>query len=187
VDAIVAPALVNDRFDQVVTTESELREIVGRPNRWLTAKMLPKLDKKCRQFIAVSPFVVIGSASAAGPIDMSPKGDPPGFVHVLDDATLVVPDRPGNRRVDTFLNVLQNPHVGLVFLVPGRRETLRVFGTGLIVRDPRIMTEVALNGHPPDIALVVTVTRVYFYCGRCIARSRLWEPRGRDVAAVSDA
>jgi hypothetical protein len=185
-DAILSPPLVNDRFDQVVTTEPELREIVGRPNRWLTAKMLPKLDKRCRQFIAVSPFVVIGSASAAGPIDMSPKGDPPGFVHVLDDSTLVVPDRPGNRRVDTFLNVLQNPHVGMVFLVPGRRETLRVFGTGQIVRDPKVVTEVTLDGRPPEVALVVTVTRAYFHCGRCVARSRLWEAPARD-AAVADA
>jgi hypothetical protein len=146
--------------------------------------MLSSLDRKCRQFIASSPFVVIGSASAYGPIDLSPKGDPPGFVHVLDDATVVVPDRPGNRRVDTFINILQNPHVGLIFFVPGRRETLRVFGKGLIVRDQHVRNAVAVDGRVPELALVISVERAFFHCGRCIVSSGLWGPvRGTAEAA----
>jgi uncharacterized protein len=163
------------RFHNVVTTESELREIVGRPNRWLTSKILPKLDQKCRRFISQSPFVVLGSASESGLIDLSPKGDPPGFVQVLDDSTLVVPDRPGNRRVDTLRNVLRNPQVGLIFLVPGRRETLRVFGLGLIVCDEDVRAAVSAGGRLPELALVVSVQRAFFHCGRCITASRLWE------------
>jgi PPOX class probable FMN-dependent enzyme len=181
-----ANAIFGDRFHHVVSTESELRDIVGPANRWLTSKMLAKLDPKCRRFIAISPFVVIGSAGTCGPVELSPKGDPPGFVHVLDDSTLVVPDRPGNRRVDTFRNVLQNPHVGLVFLVPGRRETLRVFGIGLIVRDDDIRNAVAMHGRAPDLALVVGVQRAFFHCGRCITRSQLWDAPG-DMACAAEA
>jgi uncharacterized protein len=178
VDVDAKRAAASDRFHQVITTESELRDLVGRPNRWLTSKMLPRLDQKCRQFIASSPF------SACGPIDLSPKGDPPGFVRVLDDSTVVIPDRAGNRRVDTFLNVLQNPHVGLVFLVPGRRETLRVFGSALIVRDQDVRNAVAVDGRAPDLALVVAIDRAFFHCGRCITHSGLWEPR-RGIAEAA--
>lgn len=176
----------SNRFHDVITTESQLRDIVGRPNRWFTSKMLTKLDRKCRQFIASSPFVVVGSASASGPIDLSPKGDPPGFVHILDDATVVIPDRQGNRRVDTFLNILQNPHIGLIFFVPGRRETLRVFGRGLIVRDQDVRNAVAVDGRAPDLALVVAVDRAFFHCGRCIMRSGLWELH-RPMIEVAEA
>lgn len=179
-------AAESNRFHDVITTEAQLRDIVGRPNRWLTSKMLSKLDRKCRRFIASSPFVVVGSATAYGPIDLSPKGDPPGFVRMLDDATVVVPDRPGNRRVDTFLNILRNPRVGLIFFVPGRRETLRVFGSGLIVRDLDIRHTVAVDGRTPELALVVAVERAFFHCGRCITHSGLWEPV-RGTAAAADA
>jgi len=179
-------AAESNRFHDVITTEAQLRDIVGRPNRWLTSKMLSRLDRKSRQFIASSPFVVVGSANTHGPIDLSPKGDLPGFVRILDDATVIVPDRPGNRRVDTFLNILQNPHVGLIFFVPGRRETLRVFGRGLIVRDLDIRNIVAVDGRAPDLALVVAVERAFFHCGRCIMRSGLWEPV-RGTAEVAEA
>jgi PPOX class probable FMN-dependent enzyme len=177
-------AVAGDRFQDVITTESQLREFVGRPNRWLTSKMLSRLNQKCRQFIAMSPFVVVGSAGGRGTIDLSPKGDPPGFVRVLDDSTLAVPDRAGNRRVDTFLNILQNPHVGLLFFVPGKRETLRVFGCGFIVRDVEVRNAVALAGHAPDLALVVAVERAFFHCGRCVTRSGLWAPFGGTAEAA---
>ena len=168
--------VADHRFQDVVTTESELRAIIGPPNRWMTSKILTKLDKKCRRFIASSPFVVVGSTGAGGLVDVSPKGDPPGFVQVFDDFTLVVPDRRGNRRVDTLCNVLRNPQVGLIFLVPGRRETLRVFGRALIVRDEQLRQSVAGGERTlPEVALVVRVQRAFFHCGNCIARSRLWE------------
>ena len=173
-------------FQDVVTTESELRAIIGPPNRWMTSKILTKLDKKCRRFIASSPFVVVGSTGAGGLFDVSPKGDPPGFVQVFDDFTLVVPDRRGNRRVDTLCNVLRNPHVGLIFLVPGRGETLRVFGRALIVRDEELRRSVAGGDHTlPEVALVVRVQRAFFHCGKCITRSRLWDLTNETIGAAS--
>lgn len=166
-----------NRFRRVVT-ESELRDIVGLPNRWLTSKVLPRLDQKCRQFIALSPFVIIGSTGAQKRIDLSPKGDAPGFVHVLDDLTLVLPDRPGNRRIDTFRNVLQDPNVGLIFMVPGRQQTLRVSGLGAVLRNEELRGVAAFDGRTSGLALLVTVQHAFFHCGKCMARSRLWEGSG---------
>jgi PPOX class probable FMN-dependent enzyme len=162
-------------FRDVVTTESELSRIVGRPSFWFQGKMLKKLDGRCRRFIAMSPFVMIASTSASGQIDVSPKGDPAGFVQVLDEVTLAVPDRAGNRRVDTFHNILQNPDVGLIFLVPGKGETLRVCGKAMIVRDLAIRESMSINGRVPELATIVSVERAYFHCAKCIARSKLWE------------
>src|SRR3954452_7136670 len=123
------------RFQDVVSTVEGLEAILGRPHPRVQAKVVATLDKHCLAFIARSPFVLIASSDATGNLDVSPKGDPPGFVQVLDAKTLVIPERPGNRRADTFRNVLQNPRVGLIFFVPGKRETLRVGGDALIVRD----------------------------------------------------
>ena len=133
-----AAAPAEPRFGEVITSELELRKIVGPANRWFTSKILDRLDRHCRRFIAASPFVVVGSTNPFGMVDLSPKGDRAGFVRSLDDTTLAIPDRPGNRRVDTFHNVLQKPGVGLIFFVPGHRETLRVTGRALIVRDHNI-------------------------------------------------
>ena len=165
----------NRRFDDVITTEAQLRKIVGPANRWFTSKILQKLDRRCRDFIAASPFVVVGSTDPLGMVDLSPKGDRAGFVRCLDDATLAIPDRRGNRRVDTFHNVLQNPGVGLVFFVPGQRETLRVAGRAVIVRDQDIRSALADNGRTPELAMIVMVERVFFHCGKCITRSHLWD------------
>ena len=165
----------NRRFDDVITTEAQLRKIVGPANRWFTSKILQKLDRSCRGFIAASPFVVVGSTDPLGMVDLSPKGDRPGFVRCLDDATVAIPDRRGNRRVDTFHNVLQNPGVGLVFFVPGQRETLRVAGRAVIVRDQDIRSALADNGRTPELAMIVMVERVFFHCGKCITRSHLWD------------
>jgi uncharacterized protein len=178
-------ALAIPRFRDVITTEAELRDAVGPPNRWFTAKVMTRLDHASRRFIAKSPFVVVASTGAGG-ISVSPKGDVPGFVRVLDDATLAIPDRLGNRRVDTFRNVLQNPHVGLVFFVPGRRETLRAGGTALLVRDRELRDMMVANGRVPDLAMIVNVERVFFHCGKCIARSKLWDSDvGSNQAAVA--
>jgi PPOX class probable FMN-dependent enzyme len=168
-----APAAA--RFRDVITTESELRRLVGPANRWLTSKILHRLDRRCQAFIAASPFVVVGSTTSLGMVDLSPKGDRAGFVRSLDDTTLAIPDRPGNRRVDTFHNVLQKPGVGLVFFVPGHRETLRVAGRALIVRDQEIRRTMMDNGRMPELAMIVIVERAFFHCGKCIARSNLWD------------
>jgi PPOX class probable FMN-dependent enzyme len=169
----------DQRFGEVITTESELREIVGLANRWFTSKILHRLDRHCRAFIAASPFVVIGSTDPLGMVDLSPKGDRAGFVKSLDDATLAVPDRRGNGRVDTFHNLLQNPGVGLIFFVPGRRETLRVTGRAMIVRDQDIRRTMMDNGRMPELAMIVTVEKAFFHCGKCITRSNLWDYQGQ--------
>ena len=166
------------RFTDIISSEAELEAVLGRPNPRVLAKVVTTLDAYCRAFIARSPFVMVGSADSAGNIDMSPKGDAPGFVQVLDDTTLAIPDRPGNRRADTFRNVLQNPRVGLIFLVPGKRETLRVGGDARIVRDPALRASMAVGGRDPDLALVVSVREAFIHCAKCMIRSRLWEPEG---------
>jgi uncharacterized protein len=182
-------ALAYNRFGDLVTTETQLREIVGPPNRWFTGKILTKLNGTCRRFIAKSPFVVIGSTGAFGQVDMSPKGDPPGFVRALDDRTLAIPDRVGNRRADTYHNVLHNPRVGLIFFVPGIRETLRVGGTAILVRDQEIRESMTVDGRVPEIAMIVSIDRAFFHCGKCITRSKLWDATARpdEVMALTDA
>jgi len=176
-------SVVSHRFRDVITSASQLRNVVGPENRWFTSRISDKLDKQCQRFIARSPFLVIGSTNPGGHVDMSPRGDRPGFVHVLDASTLAIPDRRGNRRVDTFHNVLQSPGVGLIFLVPGERETLRVGGTALIVRDRAICSALAAENRVPDLALIVTVERAFFHCGACMKRSKLWEGVGTNQVA----
>jgi len=179
-------ATADARFRDVITSESELRKHVGPANRWFTSRILHKLDRRCRSFVAASPFVVIGSTNQLGMVDLSPKGDHPGFVRSLDDATLAIPDRRGNRRVDTFHNVLQKPGVGLIFFVPGQRETLRVAGRALIVRDQDIRSTMMDKGRMPDLAMIVAVERAFFHCGKCITRSNLWEYEAHPEQAWSD-
>ena len=162
-------------FSHLVTSERELREVIGAPIDRSVRKEITRLDRHCRALIARSPFVLIASSDAAGRTDVSPKGDPPGFVHVLDDETLAMPDRPGNRRADTFTNVLQNPGVGLIFLIPGKLETLRVNGRARIVRDAALLERMAVKGKVPVLALVVSVEQAFIHCGKCIIRSQLWD------------
>ncbi len=161
---------------EIVTTETELSDVLGQPNDRMRAKVLDRLDGICRAFIARAPFLLISSSDAAGHVDVSPKGDPAGFVHVLDDHTIAIPERPGNRRADTFRNVLQNPSVGLIFLVPGKGETVRVSGRARISRDEWLRQRMAMNGRTPDLALVVTVEEAFMHCTKCMIRSRIWQP-----------
>ena len=171
-DSKIATPL-DQRFGEVITTEQDLRKIVGPANRWFTSKILNRLDRRCQEFIAASPFVVVGSTDTFGMVDLSPKGDRAGFVRCLDDATLAIPDRRGNRRVDTFHNLLQNPGVGLIFFVPHQRETLRVTGRAMIVRDQDVRSAMD-HGQVPDLAMIVGVEKAFFHCGKCITRSNLW-------------
>jgi PPOX class probable FMN-dependent enzyme len=163
------------QFDDVVDSEERLRAIIGTPLQRAVDKSNAELDEYCCAFIARSPFVLVASCDAAGNMDISPKGDPPGFVRVLDDRTLLIPDRPGNRRADTFTNVLQNANVALYFLVPGQRETLRIVGRARIVRDQDLRAGMAMNGKVPDLLLAVSVQEVFFHCAKCIIRSNLWD------------
>jgi PPOX class probable FMN-dependent enzyme len=163
-------------FSDLITTEAQLRSLLGTPLARSVSKSIPALDEHCRAFISRSPFMLIASAAADGSMDISPKGDPAGFVQVLDDHTLAIPDRPGNRRADTFRNLLQSPQVGLLFLVPGHQESLRVNGTARLVRDAWLRERMAVQGKLPDLALVVTVQEAFIHCAKCIIRSKLWKP-----------
>ena len=164
-------------FREVISSEEELEAILGRPSPRVIAKVTDTIDALSRDFIARSPFVLVASSDGDGNFDVSPKGDPPGFVRVLGDSrALAIPERPGNRRADTFRNVLRNPRVGLIFLVPGKVETLRVSGTASIVRDAGLREEMALGGKVPELALVVSVREAFMHCAKCMIRSRLWEP-----------
>ena len=150
--------------------------MLGYPSVHVRAKTAVALDGHCRAFIAKCPFMLIASSDAAGNMDVSPKGDPAGFVRVLDETTLAIPDRPGNRRADTFSNLLQRPNVGLLFLIPGRPDTLRVNGTAMIVKDQWLRDQMAIGGKAPDLAAVVKVIEVFFHCPKCVVRSKLWDP-----------
>lgn len=167
---------LQSRFREVVTTEEHFRSVMGRPAALVTRKELNALDSHARAFIGRSPFLLIGTSGADGQIDMSPKGDPPGFVRVLDDKTLAIPDRLGNRRADTFVNLVVNDQIGLIFFVPGKQETLRVSGRAIIVRDTAVREPMAVGGRLPEFAVVVEVQQMFFHCAKCIIRSNLWKP-----------
>jgi PPOX class probable FMN-dependent enzyme len=175
---------------EIVSTEAAIEEVIGKPSPKVLAKVVNSLDDICRAFIAQSPFVVVASSDAMGRLDVSPKGDPRGFVHVLDDQTIAIPERPGNRRADTFRNVLQNPKVGLIFLVPNKGETLRISGTARIVRDPWLRELMAVADRAPELALVVTVEEAFVHCTKCIIRSGMWKPetwRSGELASIGEA
>lgn len=162
-------------FSDVITTMDELRAVVGMPSQLVIDKVHPEIDELSAAWIAASPFLLIGTADAQGNQDVSPKGDPAGFVRVLNSTTLLIPDRPGNHRVDTLGNILQNPKVGLIFLVPGKSETLRVNGRAQIVRDAALREQFAINGKIPALLIAVKIEEVYFHCAKCVLRSGLWD------------
>jgi len=162
-----------------ITTESVLREIFGHAEGLAVRKSLKRLDRHCRDFIARSPFLCIGTVSAAGRADVSPRGDPPGFVQVIDDTTLAIPDRPGNNRLDTMSNILENPTVGLLFFIPGFEDTLRVNGKAIIVRDPALLARAAVNGRQPKVVIRVAVEEAFLHCAKALRRARLWDPAAR--------
>jgi PPOX class probable FMN-dependent enzyme len=159
-----------------VTGAEQLQELVGTPVRRAIEKARPVLHQLDRDWLGASPFCLVATAAADGTCDVSPKGDPPGFTQVLDEHTIAIPDRPGNRRVDGFRNVLENPHVGLIFVIPGRPDTLRINGTAELLRDAPFFDEMVVKGHRPRLALVVHVEQVYYHCAKAFMRSSLWEP-----------
>jgi uncharacterized protein len=161
-------------FEKIVTSVGELRELLGEPSPNTTAKSLPDLDPHARAFLALSPFALLATSGADGTCDVSPRGDAPGFTRVVDRSTIVLPERPGNRRLDSLVNVLANPQVGLLFLVPGVGETLRVNGRASIVRDPDLLASFAVGGRPALVALAVRVEEVFLHCQKAFRRSALW-------------
>ena len=165
--------------EHVIETVEELRSSYGEPSERAVRKALDRLDRHCRRFIALSPFVVLASAGADGRVDCSPRGDPAGFVAVLDDRTILLPDRRGNNRADSLTNVLENPHVGMLFMIPGVDETLRLNGRASLTTDPAQLEPLAVNGRVPRSGLVVEVEEVFLQCTKALVRSRLWADETR--------
>ena len=161
-------------FSHVVESVEELRQLVGTPASRSVLKERKELDHHDRAFIALSPFVLLATAGDGGRCDVSPKGDAPGFVKVLDSHRLVIPDRPGNKRLDGMANLLSNPHVGLIFLIPGRQETLRVNGRAWVTRDPELLESCAVQGKTPLLAIGVEVEQCFVHCPKAFLRSRIW-------------
>ena len=159
-----------------ITTVEELYSVYKQPGERAVQKEIPKLDRHCRHFISLSPFLVLSTDGGDGTADASPRGDAPGFVSVLDDNTLAIPDRPGNNRLDSLINILRNPAVGMIFLVPGINETLRINGTATISTDPELMEQHAVDGKLPRSVLLIKVTSAYMHCAKALIRSKLWNP-----------
>jgi uncharacterized protein len=167
-----------------VTSHDELRRILGEPMSRAANKDRPRLHELDRQWLAASPLCLIATAGAGGTCDVSPKGDPPGFTLVLDESTIAIPERPGNRRADGFHNVLDNPHVGLIYLIPGRTDTLRINGRASIVGDADFFDRMVVKGHRPQLALVVEIEQIFHHCAKAFLRSRTWDPQTWDPDAL---
>ncbi|RZS91030.1 hypothetical protein EV189_0262 [Motilibacter rhizosphaerae] len=161
---------------QGVRDEAELRAVVGEPVPRVAEKVRRSLHPIDRAWLAASPLCLLATTAADGSVDVSPKGDPPGVAHVLDERTLVLPDRPGNKRVDGFRNVLQDPNVGMIFVIPGRGDSLRVNGRAELLRDAPFFDDLVVRGNRPALALVVHVDEVFYHCSKAFLRSRTWEP-----------
>ena len=167
---------MEEPFEEVITTRERFRQLSKPPSHRMTKIAIDHIDDICRRFISACPFVVVASRGSDGRLDLSPKGDPPGFVAVLDEKTLAIPDRLGNNRLDTFENLLTHPEIGLFFVIPGNGSTLRVSGKGRIVRDSALQGRWAVDGKVPNLVLIVSVEEAFLHCPKCIMRSKLWEP-----------
>jgi PPOX class probable FMN-dependent enzyme len=168
-------SIMSDRGTPITSTD-ELEAIVGTPEPRVAAKTRDRLHEVDRQWLAAAPLAFVATADEHGRVDVSPKGDPAGFVLVLDDTTIAVPERPGNRRADGFRNILRNPQVGMVFVIPGRGDTLRINGRATIVRDAPFLDDMVVRGHRPALALLVDIEEVFFHCSKAFLRSKAWQP-----------
>ena len=159
----------------IAETETDLRGILGSAEGLAVQKSRPQLDKYSRQFIAMSPFLTLATANAKGRADVSPRGDPPGFVHVVDDKTILIPDRPGNNRLDTMVNIVENPNVACLFFIPGFEDTLRLAGRAKITHDGELLKHCTVNGKPPKVGVLISIEEVFLHCAKALKRSRLWQ------------
>ncbi|PGA99710.1 pyridoxamine 5'-phosphate oxidase family protein [Bacillus toyonensis] len=160
----------------ISSTEEELRQILGQPSERALKKVISSLDHHCVDFLSKSPFLVLSTANKLGECDASPRGDAPGFVYVLNKNKIIIPERPGNRRIDSILNIISNPHVGLIFLIPGLGETLRINGKAYITNDEEILKEMQANGRNPLLGIVVEIEECYIHCAKAFIRSKMWDP-----------
>jgi len=160
-----------------IQSVDELREVLGgEPAPRAASKERVRLHRCDREWLANAPFCLVATAAVDGSCDVSPKGDPPGFTLVLDDATIAIPERPGNKRADGYQNILANPHVGLIYFIPGRTETLRINGRARLVRDAPFFVDMEVKGHRPVLAIVVEIEQIFFHCPKAFLRSALWKP-----------
>ncbi len=164
------------RPEFLIDDETQLRSLCGETTDSIWAKATTVITEPMQRFIAQSPFCCLSSQNAAGKADLSPRGDPPGFVTVANESTLLIPDRPGNRRYDTLRNVLQSPNVSLLFMIPGVSITLRVNGTAQISNDPELIAPFSMQGKLPKVVLLIHVEEAYGHCAKAILRSKLWDP-----------
>lgn len=167
-----------------VTSEAELRELIREPEGRVVNKNRDKLHDLDKQWLAASPFCLVATSDADGNCDVSPKGDPAGFTLVLDDTTIAIPERPGNRRADGFRNILSNPHVGLLYILPGRGDTLRINGRARLVSDAPWFDDMVVKGHRPVLAIVVEIDEIFHHCSKAFLRSAMWKHESWDVEAV---
>jgi len=159
-----------------VTSEDELREIIGAPHKLVANKSISLLDNHCKNFISMSSLLFLSTSDADGNCDVSPRGDIPGSIKVLNDYQLVIPDRPGNRRVDSTLNILSNPHIGIIFIIPGLEEVLRINGRASIIQNKDILSTMSLKGKPPLLGIGVDVEECFIHCPRALKASSVWNP-----------
>jgi len=164
-----------------ISDEASLRGLYPQPMLRATGKVLRTLDKYCRRIISLSPFCIVATQGPNG-ADVSPRGDPPGFVRVLDDLKLLLPDRVGNNRLDTMTNLLVNPRIGLLFLVPGMNETLRINGTARVTDDARLLALSAIKDRTPKVGIIITVEEALLHCAKALVRSALWMGAGVSIA-----
>lgn len=163
-------------YKETICTEDELRSMMGFPSELVKNKTISTIDYHCRDFISKSPFLVLSTSDKEGYCDVSPRGDLPGFVQVLNENQLVIPERPGNKRMDSMRNILSNPRVGLIFFIPGLGETLRVNGQATLIKDPEILESMAVKGKAPLVGIAVEVEECFIHCAKSFIRSGLWDP-----------
>ena len=163
-------------FKHTIQSLEELEKTVGTPSKLASNKVIDFIDEHCEEFINLAPFLTIATSSASGTCDVSPRGDQPGFVYTHDKKHLVIPERPGNKRVDSMRNILENPHIGLMFMIPGVRETLRMNGKATIIQDEDILEKMTAKGHTPTLGIAVEVEECFIHCAKAFIRSELWNP-----------
>lgn len=160
----------------ILSSEAQLRALIGEPSALTCAKISDRLNPMTRQFVERSPFVCVATSDPDGRCDLSPRGDPPGFVRILDDRTLLLPERPGNRLADSLRNLLANPHIGLLFVVPGVADTFRVNGRAVLTTDAALLTPCSVEGKAPVLGVIVDIEEAYTQCSKAFLRSQLWDP-----------
>lgn len=161
-------------FKEIISSDQELRQLLGEPSKLAGNKVIRKLDSHCKTIIKHSPFLIISTSNQNGTCDASPRGDAPGFVHIVDDQHIIIPERPGNKRADSIHNIISNPHIGLIFMIPGMEETLRINGKAFIIRDQNWLKKMCAQSKVPQLGIVVEIQEIFMHCAKAFKRSNLW-------------